>query len=96
MGYFFTKNLGQMSTFEKIVCNCNYILFTMYINNLIQYDQINDLQLNIKGCEDIRIKLCESNVIVSAIYRHPKNNNDDFTTALLNTTYEKLSDKIIH
>ena len=54
----------------------------MYINNLILYEQINDLQLNIEGCKDIWIKLCESNVIVSAIYRHPKSNIDDFTTAL--------------
>ena len=67
----------------------------MYINNRIQYEQINDLQLNIEGCKDIWIKLCESNVIVSAIYRHPKSNIDDFTTAL-NTTYEKLSNKIFY
>ena len=57
----------------------------MYINNnLIQYEQINDLQLNIEDCEDIRIKQCESKVIVSANYRHPKSNIDDFTTALHN------------
>ena len=33
--------------------------------------------------------------MVSAIYRHPISNIDDFTTAV-NTIYEKLSDKIFY
>ena len=66
-----------------------------YINNLIQYELINDLQLNIEGCKDIWIKLCESNVIVSTLYGHPKSNIDDFITAL-NTTYKKISNKIFY
>ena len=57
----------------------------MYTNNLVPCEQINDLQY-IEGCEDIWIKLCKCNVIVSAIYRHPKSNMGNFTTAL-NTTY---------
>ena len=65
----------------------------MYINK--SNEQINDLQLTIKGCENTWIKLFKSNVIVSAIYRHPKSTINDFTTAL-NATYQKLSNKIFY
>ena len=73
----------------------NSVGVAMCINNVKEYEQINDLYLNIEGCDDIWIKLCQSNVIVSAIYRHPESNIDDFTIAL-NTTYEKLSDKLFY
>ena len=61
----------------------------MYINNALQFSVITNLQLTVNECENIWIKLHDSNVIISTIYRHPKNDAQVFIDAL-NTNLEKV------
>ena len=41
----------------------------MYISNALQFSAITNLQLTVNECENIWIKLHDSNVIISTIYR---------------------------
>ena len=50
----------------------------MYISNALQFSVITNLQLTVNECENIWIKLHDSNVIISNIYRHPKNDAQVF------------------
>ena len=61
----------------------------MYISNALQFSVITNLQLTVNECENIWIKLHDSNVIISTIYRHPKNDAQVFIDAL-NTNLEKV------
>ena len=61
----------------------------MYISNALQFSVLNNLQLTVKECENIWIKLHDNNLIISTIYRHPKNDAQVFIDAL-NTNLEKV------
>ena len=61
----------------------------MYVSNALQFSVITDLQLTVNECENIWIKLHDSNVIISTIYRRPKNDAQVFIDAL-NTNLEKV------
>ena len=61
----------------------------MYISNALQFSVLNNLQLTVNECENIWIKLHDSNLIISTIYRHPKNDALVFIDAL-NTNLEKV------
>ena len=61
----------------------------MYISNALQFSVLNNLQLTVNECENIWIKLHDSNLIISTIYRHPKNDAQVFIDAL-NTNLEKV------
>ena len=61
----------------------------MYISNALQFSVLNNLQLTVNECENIWIKLHDSNLIISTIYRHPKNDPQVFIDAL-NTNLEKV------
>ena len=61
----------------------------MYISNALQVSVINNLQLTVNECENIWIKLHDSDLIISTIYRHPKNDAEVFIDAL-NTNLEKI------
>ena len=50
---------------------------------------ITSSQLTVNECENIWIKLHDSNIIISTIYRHPKNDAQVFIDAL-NTNLEKV------
>ena len=62
---------------------------SMYISNALQFSVITNLQLAVNECENIWIKLHDSNVIISTIYRHPKNDAQVLIDAL-NTNLEKV------
>ena len=61
----------------------------MYISSALQFSVITNLQLTVNECENIWIKLHDSNIIISTIYRHPKNDAQVFIDAL-NTSLEKF------
>ena len=61
----------------------------MYISNALQFSELNNLQLTVNECENIRIKLDDSNLIISTIYKHQKNDARVFIDAL-NTNLEKV------
>ena len=44
----------------------------MYISTAIQHSILTDVQMDTDGCENIWIKIKDSNVIIRTIYRHPK------------------------
>ena len=50
----------------------------MYISNAQQFSVLNNLQLIVNECENIWIQLHDSNLIISTIYRHPKNDSQVF------------------
>ena len=54
----------------------------MYIANNIAYELKTDYEMKIDGCENIWIKLCNSNIVIGTIYRHPKNNMHLFLDSL--------------
>ena len=60
-----------------------------YISNALKFSVLNNLQLSVNECENIWIKIHDSNLIISTIYRHPKNNAQVFIDAL-NTNLEKV------
>ena len=61
----------------------------MYISDALQFSVLNNLQLTVNECKNIWIKLHDSNLIISTIYRHPKNDARVFIDAL-NTNLEKV------
>ena len=61
----------------------------MYISSALQFSVITNLQLIVNECENIWMKLHDSNIIITTIYRHPKNDAQVFIDAL-NTNLEKL------
>ena len=61
----------------------------MYISNALQFSVITNLQLTVNECENIWIKLHDSNIIISTIYRHPNNDAQVFIDAL-NSNLEKV------
>ena len=61
----------------------------MYISNALQFSVLNNLQLTVNECENIWIKLHDSNLIIRTIYRHPKNDEQIFIDAL-NTNLKKV------
>ena len=44
----------------------------MYTSIALQFSVLTNLQLTVNECENIWIKLHDSNIIISTIYRHPK------------------------
>ena len=54
----------------------------IYIAVSITFKYLPDLQINIKGCENIWIKLCQSNIVIETIYRHPQNDAHTFLDTL--------------
>jgi len=46
----------------------------VYVSKNLQVEIISKLCLNIEGCEDMSIKLCQTDILYGVIYRHPKNN----------------------
>ena len=61
----------------------------MYISTTIQHSILTEVQKDTDGCENIWIKIKDSNVIISTIYRHPKNDLRKFIIEL-NTSREKI------
>ena len=61
----------------------------MYISTAIQHSILTDVQMDSDGCENNRIKIEDSDVIIGTIYRHPKNDLKKFIVEL-NTSLEKL------
>ena len=61
----------------------------MYISTATQHSILTDIQMDTDGCENIWIKIKDSNVIIGTIYRHPKNDLQKFIVEL-NTSLEKL------
>ena len=62
---------------------------TMYISTTIQHSILTDVQMDTDGCENIWIKIKDSNVIIGTIYRHSKNDLRKFIIEL-NTSLEKI------
>ena len=54
----------------------------IYIAVSITFEYLPDLQINIKGCENIWIKLCQSNIVIETIYRLPQNDAHTFLDTL--------------
>ena len=54
----------------------------IYIAVSIAFEYLPDLQIDIKGCENIWIKLCQSNIVIVTIYRHPQNDAQTFLDSL--------------
>ena len=61
----------------------------MYISNALQFSVLNSIQLTVNECENIWIKLLDSDLIISTIYRHPKNDAQVLVKAL-NTNLETV------
>ena len=61
----------------------------MYISTAIQHSILTDVQMDMNGCENIGIKIKESNVIIGTIYRRSKNDLQKFIVGF-NTSLEKL------
>ena len=57
----------------------------IHVNNNICAELIPELFLNIDGCENLWLKLNDADVVISAIYRHPKNNSKLFLDHLNNS-----------
>ena len=57
----------------------------IYVNNNICAELIPQLVLDIDGCENLWLKLDDADVVISAIYRHPKNNSKLFLDHLNNS-----------
>ena len=55
------------------------------MNNNICAELIPELFLDIDGCENLWLKLNDADVVISAIYRHPKNNSKLFLDHLNNS-----------
>ena len=54
------------------------------------YEVLAEMHLDIHGCENILVKLIDFNVILANIYRHPKNNLQNFINAA-NCNLERLN-----
>ena len=52
-----------------------------YLSKQIQYEVLTEMHMGISGCENIWVKLIDFNVILANIYRHPKNNLQNFINA---------------
>ena len=62
----------------------------MYFSNALLFSGLTVLFYDgLNECENIWIKLQASNIIISTIYRHPKNDAQVFVDAL-NTNLEKV------
>lgn len=67
----------------------------LFVLKHFQYNLLNDLDLNISGCEDVWIELNlnqHKTVVVGSIYRHPTRNTNEFQEKLF-FVLEKLQDK---
>ena len=45
----------------------------IYIAVSMAFEYLPDIQIDIKGCENIWVKLCQLNIVIGTIYRHPQN-----------------------
>lgn len=67
----------------------------IYVASNINIEIVSELYLNIEGCENIWIKLCDTDVIIAAIYRHPKNRVKTFIEHL-NVNLELLKNSKVY
>ena len=77
---------------SNVKTNCNCCIPTYgppCISNALEFSALSNLQLTVNECENIRIKLHDDNIIISTIYRHPKNDAQVFIDAL-NTNVENV------
>ena len=80
----------RISALHTLLNSATLLIFRKnLICNALQFSVLNNLQLNVNECEKIWIKLHDSNLIISTIYRHPKNDAQVFIDAL-NTTLKKV------
>ena len=80
----------RISALHTLLNSATLLIFRKnLICNALQFYVLNNLQLTLNDCEMIWIKLRDSNLIISTIYRHPKNDAQVFIDAL-NTILKKV------
>ena len=59
------------------------------LSKQIQYEVLTKMHICVSGCKNILVKLIDFNVILADMYRHPKNNFQNFINAA-NSNLERL------
>ena len=66
----------------------------VYVSNELSIKIVSNLSLNIDECENMLIKLCHLDIILGAIYRHPKSNAKLFVDELNKTLAQLKTTKV--